>query len=64
LKRVEFARKHKRPYLHLNQLTGEVEVAGKVVEFIKTHNVTVLNVAGSRASKEPAVYQFVHVHSP
>jgi hypothetical protein len=52
-KTMEFARKHKKPWLHL--CAGETDAAGKLRLFVEKHRVKVLNVAGPRASKEPGV---------
>jgi len=56
-KTMEFARKHKKPWLHL--CAGETDAAGKLRLFVENHRVKVLNVAGPRASKEPGVGEFV-----
>ena len=57
-KTAEFARKNGKPCLHLSR-----EVNGDPVTelraFIQANRVKVLNVAGSRASKEPGVGSFV-----
>jgi hypothetical protein len=54
---LEFARKHKKPHLHLS--AGEAGAAAKPRTFVAEHNVRVLNVAGPRASKEPGAGEFV-----
>ena len=54
---VEFARKHRRPHLHL--YAGDNAAADKLKAFTEEHRVKVLNVAGPRASKEPGVGEFV-----
>jgi hypothetical protein len=56
-KTVEFARKHRKPWLHL--CAGEKSSAEKLRAFVEEHRVKVLNVAGPRASKAPNVGQFV-----
>jgi Circularly permutated YpsA SLOG family len=56
-KTVEFARKHRKPWLHL--CAGEKSSAEKLRAFVEQHRVRVLNVAGPRASKEPGVGEFV-----
>lgn len=56
-KTVEFARKHRKPWLHL--CPGEKSSAEKLRAFVEEHRVKVLNVAGPRASKEPGVGEFV-----
>ena len=35
------------------------DAAGQLLKFLEEHQISVLNVAGSRASKEPGVYEFV-----
>jgi hypothetical protein len=56
-KTVEFARKHNKPYLHLH--TRQQDAAERLQNFLEDNVVQTLNVAGSRASKEPSVAQFV-----
>jgi hypothetical protein len=50
---VEFAEKHKKPVIHVSSKTEQP--AEKLLEFVTTNRIRVLNVAGSRASKEPGV---------
>ena len=57
LKTMDFARKHKKPRLHL--CAGDSAAADKLKAFVQEHHVKVLNVAGPRASKEPGVGEFV-----
>jgi Circularly permutated YpsA SLOG family len=54
---MEFARKHKKPWLHL--CAGDNAAADKLKALVVEHRVKVLNVAGPRASKEPGVGEFV-----
>jgi hypothetical protein len=56
-KTAELAAKHHKPWIHLYR--GLYDPERLVVEFIGKHNIQTLNVAGSRASKEPTVYNFV-----
>jgi hypothetical protein len=49
LKTIEFAKKHKMPCLHVHQGTADTEIKG----IIETHRPKLLNLAGSRESKEP-----------
>jgi hypothetical protein len=56
-KTMEFARKHKKPWLHL--CAGDNAAADKLKAFTEEHRVKILNVAGPRASKEPGVGEFV-----
>jgi hypothetical protein len=57
LKTLDFARKHKKPRLHL--CAGDAAGGDKLKAFTEAHRVKVLNVAGPRASKEPGVGEFV-----
>jgi len=54
---MEFARKHKKPWLHL--CAGDNAAAVKLKAFTAGHRVRTLNVAGPRASNEPGVGEFV-----
>ena len=56
-KTIEFARKHKRPHMHL--CAGDNVIPDKLKTFSEEHHVQILNVAGPRASKEPGVAEFV-----
>jgi hypothetical protein len=56
-KTMEFARKHKKPRLHLHP--GISEAADKLRVFVQENSVKILNVAGPRASTEPKLGQFV-----
>lgn len=55
---AEFADKHKKPWIHLSGFVG-ADAAEKLRLFIEKHNIQVLNVAGTRGSKEPGVGEFV-----
>lgn len=57
MKTAGFARKHRKPNLHL--CAREKFSAQKLRAFVDEHRVKVLNVAGPRASKEPGVGEFV-----
>jgi Circularly permutated YpsA SLOG family len=57
LKTMDFARKHKKPRLHL--CAGDTNIAESLKAFVEEHGVKVLNVAGPRESKEPGVGEFV-----
>lgn len=57
----KLAARHGRPCLHIDfTLTGNVESLQQTVKWIKRHNIRVLNVAGPRASGDPAIYQAVY----
>ena len=57
LKTVGFTKKHRKPYLHISSDTPDHAL--KIQAFILAHDIKVLNVAGSRESKEPGIYQWV-----
>jgi len=48
-----------KPLLHIYPTKPVDEAAQVLRKFIKEHDIRVLNVAGSRASKEPGIYNFV-----
>jgi hypothetical protein len=54
---AECARQHRKPLLHLS--LQDENPAARLSKFLSHHRIRVLNVAGSRASKEPEVYGFV-----
>jgi transglutaminase-like putative cysteine protease len=56
-KTVEFARQQNKPCLHIH--SGQPEAVQSFREFISDNEIATLNVAGPRASEEPAVGQFV-----
>jgi hypothetical protein len=56
---VEFARRYRKPVLHLSQRAGGDAPETQLRQFIHEHRIEVLNVAGPRASEEPAVGAFV-----
>jgi Circularly permutated YpsA SLOG family len=55
---VAFAIKHKKPWIHIHR-GGQYDTADLLLRFISDHRITVLNVVGSRASKEPDIAAFV-----
>jgi len=56
---ADFAKKHGKPWLHLSE-RGSYESAGeRLTAFIRENNIKVLNVPGSRGSKEPGVAAWV-----
>jgi len=62
-KTADLARKHRKPCLHLSA-AGTADPVKELREFIRSNRIKVLNVAGSRASKEPVLGNFVrHVLS-
>ncbi|MEI6606716.1 MAG: putative molybdenum carrier protein [Verrucomicrobiota bacterium] len=57
---AEFAKRHRRPFLHLSLVPGrETLTAEKLADFIRMHRVARLNVAGSRESKAPGIHALV-----
>ena len=54
---AEFAQKHQKPWLHVSAKTPNL--AETVRDFVAKNQIRLLNVAGSRASKEPGVEAFV-----
>jgi hypothetical protein len=56
-KTASLAQKHQKPWIHLH--ARQDDHAGVVSTFIGANRIQTLNIAGSRASKEPGVYQFV-----
>ena len=56
-KTVEFAKKHKKPCLHLQ--AGQADCERRLRSFVAGNAIAILNVAGPRASKEPDVAKFV-----
>lgn len=56
-KALTYARKHKKPFLHLHK--GILAASEKLIAFIEKHRVKRLNVAGSRECKEPGLYTWV-----
>jgi hypothetical protein len=56
---VELAYQYNKPVIHLCQEDEQTNHAQKLRSFIEKFGISVLNVAGPRASDEPGVYQFV-----
>ena len=58
---AEFAAKHCKPFLHLPRHSSSYEPPALILQrFIQENGVRVLNVAGTRASKEPEVWRFAY----
>lgn len=55
---VDFAIKHRRPYLHLSAVFRD-HAASKLKRWLQQNHIRVLNVEGPRASKEPEIAEFV-----
>jgi hypothetical protein len=58
LRTIEFARKHKKPCAHISR-AGSFMQSEVLIGFVKEHAIEILNVAGSRESKEPGIHRFV-----
>ncbi len=57
LRTVDFAKKHKKPCLQISR--GSLfQPEGLIQEFIKEHDIKLLNIAGSRESKEPGINEW------
>jgi hypothetical protein len=56
---AELARQQGRPWLHLARDAGARDPGQQLRRFVQEHEIRVLNVAGPRASIEPAVGAFV-----
>ena len=56
----KLAKKHNRPCFHINLKKTMQHKASEIVRFwIDARNIKILNVAGSRASKDPKIYRAV-----
>ncbi len=60
LRTVECSRNHRKPCLQLYRGSDVQQNAAKLLAFIHTNNVKVLNVAGPSASKDPRIAESVH----
>ena len=58
LKTIGFAKKHGKPCLHISR-EGLGCPAPDLQRFVEEHGIKVLNVAGSRESKEPGLHDWV-----
>ena len=56
---AELAAKLGKPCLHLSELRDGQHAAARLRAFVSDHDIRALNVAGPRASNEPAVARFV-----
>jgi hypothetical protein len=53
----EMALKHERPWLHIDlSRTSAFLSAVRITDWLRAHRIRILNVAGSRASKDPGIY--------
>jgi hypothetical protein len=54
----DMALRHGRPWLHINlNKTKSSQAASQIKHWLAEHEIDVLNVAGPRASKDPAIYR-------
>ena len=53
-----FAERYGKPFLHVH-LGLSYQPAVDVLRFVYDHNIKVLNIAGTRGSKEPYIGKFV-----
>jgi hypothetical protein len=56
---VGLAARYNKPVIHLRQEDERTNHARELRSFIEEFGISVLNVAGPRASEEPGVYRFV-----
>jgi len=60
LRTIEFATRHGKPCLHLARSGPSSEALAVLLQrFVAQHRIRILNVAGSRESKEPGIYRWV-----
>jgi len=58
---AEFAAKHRKPWIHLAWQASSYESPARLLQqFVEENSVQVLNVAGTRGSKEPDVWKFAY----
>lgn len=54
----DMAMGHGRPWLHIDlNGTGSLQAAEQIKYWLAEHEIEVLNIAGPRASKDPAIYR-------
>lgn len=58
---LHFCIREKRPYLLLDAGEFSIEHASeRIAEFVTKHGISILNIAGPRASREPGAYRYVY----
>ena len=58
---AEFAEKHRKPWIHLARRSSSYESSALMLQRLAEENgVQVLNIAGTRGSKKPDVWQFAY----
>ncbi|MBW2369554.1 MAG: putative molybdenum carrier protein [Deltaproteobacteria bacterium] len=56
----KMAKKHDKPYLHINlRHTATFFASSEIIKWVKENDIEVLNVAGPRASKDPFIHRDV-----
>jgi len=61
LRTINFARKHKKPCLHLSSHgSGYANPALPLIQFVGEHGIQRLNIAGTRESKEPGIHAWTY----
>jgi hypothetical protein len=54
----ELAKQHRRPWIHLDMKELPLKIAAnRLSSWIETNQVKIMNIAGSRGSKDPQIYQ-------
>ncbi len=59
LSTLTFAKKYKKPWIHLVSLYDGSHVITQLIEFLQKHNIHILNIAGPRESEEEEIGDFV-----
>lgn len=57
MRTVDFAKKHNKPCLHVSKADSN-KPESVVTDFITQHDIKLLNIAGSRESKEPGINEW------
>ena len=58
---AEFATKHCKPWIHLARQAASHENPALILQrFVEENSIRELNIAGTRASKEPQVWRFAY----
>jgi hypothetical protein len=58
---AEFAAKHHKPWIHLAREAATIDGPAPILQrFVQEKGVQVLNIAGTRGSKEPDVWRFAY----
>jgi len=59
---ADFAVAMKKPWIHIDlEKKLETEAAEALIKWVRSKGIKILNVAGSRASKDPEIYQKVRI---